>query len=204
MEGLLLGKELTDRQREVLDAIRRYIAEKGFPPSIRELGQMVGIQSLRGVTIHLDALQRKGWIERERTSRGIRLSRRAEAVAVPILEPVKAGADFFTTQNVEDYLFVPADMTNTGDKLFAIRVSGDNLIGDHVIDGDYVIVRRSDTANKGSIVALQIDNAAVVKRIDMDAKGPTLLSHNRDEQQDTLRGDNERVLGTVVALFRRI
>ena len=199
-----MGKELTDRQREVLDAIRRYIAEKGFPPSIRELGQMVGIQSLRGVTIHLDALQRKGWIERERTSRGIRLSRRAEAVAVPILEPVKAGADFFTTQNVEDYLFVPADMTNTGDKLFAIRVSGDNLIGDHVIDGDYVIVRRSDTANKGSIVALQIDNAAVVKRIDMDAKGPTLLSHNRDEQQDTLRGDNERVLGTVVALFRRI
>ena len=80
-----MAKELTARQREVLDAIRNYAWERGYPPSIRELGKLLGIKSLRGVTIHLDALQKKGWIERESTSRSIR-----------ILAPVPAGAGWRT------------------------------------------------------------------------------------------------------------
>ncbi len=214
-----MSKELTARQREVLETIREFAARKGYPPSIRELGKALGISSLRGVTIHLDALAKKGYIERESTSRSIRLLTahateqevpdasgsfltRSIGVTVPLLGAIAAGAPLLAVENVEGYVPVPAGMAAKAEELFALRVRGDSMIGACICDGDTIIVRSQPTADNGEIVAALIGDEATVKRLDKSSRPARLLPANPSYEPIVLAREDVRILGKVMGLVR--
>lgn len=199
--------KLTARQAEVLDAIRDYLIEKGYPPSIRELGKIVGIASLRGVTIHLDALERKGWIRRERTSRSIRILGPSPAGApparqIPLLGAIAAGAPLLAAENVESYITAPPETASASEEAFALRVRGDSMIGDGILDGDVIVVRSQDSADHGDIVAALIGDEATVKRLDLNSRPPRLTPSNPDYEPIEIDREDVRILGKVTGLLR--
>ncbi len=200
-------KELTTRQREVLDAILNFRAAKGFAPSIRELRPILGLGSLRGVTIHLKALERKGYIQRESTSRSIRVVGGGEGMdlftSVPLVGAIAAGLPLLAVENVESYVPIPREMAASSDELFALRVRGNSMTGDHIADGDVVVVRRQPTAEDGEIVAALIDDEATVKRLSKQRGRLQLIPSNPDYPPIEVQ-DSVRVLGKVVGLIRSI
>jgi len=204
-------KRLTARQREVLQAILDYRAEKGYAPSIRELGKMLGISSLRGVTVHLTALEKKGWIERESTSRSIRIlspipSRSTDTSSsriIPLLGTIAAGQPLLAVENIESYIPIPEDVASRSVELFALRVKGDSMIGDHILDGDTIIVESRPIAENGDIVAALIDDEATVKRLDTKSRPPRLLPSNPAYPPIEMIDARTRILGKVVGLIRK-
>lgn len=204
-------KKLTPRQREVLQAILDYRAEKGYAPSIRELGRMLGISSLRGVTVHLTALEKKGWIERESTSRSIRIlspipgnsTNTSTSRVIPLLGTIAAGQPLLAVENVESYIHIPEEVASHSVELFALRVKGDSMIGDHILDGDTIIVESRPTAENGDIVAALIDDEATVKRLDTKSRPPRLLPSNPIYPPIEIEGERIRILGKVVGLIRK-
>lgn len=201
-----MSKKLTARQREVLEAIREHISRKGFAPSIRELGKTLNIASLRGVTVHLDALAKKGFIERESTSRSIRLLIAQEnedsRVSVPLLGAIAAGAPLLAVENIESYIPVPARMVAHAKELFALTVRGDSMIGDGILDGDTIIVHRQPFAENGEIIAALIGDEATVKRLDSSRRPARLLASNPSYEPIELAREDVRVLGKVMGLVR--
>jgi repressor LexA len=207
-----MSKGLTARQREVLEAIREFAARKGYPPSIRELGRALGISSLRGVTIHLDALARKGFIERESTSRSIRVLSQSgdyasgqvsrSIVTVPLLGSIAAGVPLLAVENVESYVPIPAEMATNATEVFALRVRGDSMIGDAILDGDTIVVRGQPSAENGEIVAALIGDEATVKRLDKSSRPARLLASNPSYEPIELARDDVRILGKVMGLMR--
>ena len=135
--------ELTDRQKQVLDTLVEFRDEHGYPPSVRELMPLLGVSSLRGVTVHLDALKRKGWIERGRTSRSIRVIA-PKSIEIPLLDT----------------------LASRRDDVFTITVNGDSLVGEHILDGDTVIVRKGTDPQPGGLVVCTVGGTQVVKRLD--------------------------------------
>lgn len=203
-------KRLTARQREVLQAILDYRAEKGYAPSIRELGKMLGISSLRGVTVHLTALEKKGWIERESTSRSIRIlspipsnSADTSSRIIPLLGTIAAGAPLLAVENIESYIPIPEDLASRSVELFALRVKGNSMIGDHILDGDTIIVESRPIAENGDIVAALIDDEATVKRLDTSSYPPRLLPSNPAYPPIEMIDARTRILGKVVGLVRK-
>ena len=204
-----MGKDLTARQQQVLDTVRHYAWEKGYPPSIRELGKLLGIRSLRGVTIHLDALVRKGWIERESTSRSIRILSPASQgpmgmppVYVPVLGTIAAGIPLLAVENVESYVPVPPEIASKGRELFALQVKGDSMIGDHMLEGDTIVVRNQGRAEHGDVVAALIGDEATVKGLDLRSKPPRLVPANESYEPIELVEDDVKILGVVIGLIR--
>lgn len=204
-----MARQLTARQREVLDAIRGYIAEKGYAPSIRDLCEILGISSLRGVTSHLQAIEKKGWIKRESTSRSIRvLAPSPEAPAssrfrsIPLLGTIAAGIPLLAVENVESYVTAPAEVSERAENLFALRVKGDSMIEDHILDGDTIIVLAQNSAEHGDIVAALIGDEATVKRLDIHSHTPRLLPANPNYDPIELAREDARILGKVVGLLR--
>jgi repressor LexA len=202
-----MTKKLTARQREVLEFITNYIAEKGFPPSVREIGAALEISSLRGVTVHLDAIERKGWIKRERTSRGIQVlapmpGRRKGAESVPVLGTIAAGIPILAVENVESYVFIPEEMAGRSNNLFALRVRGDSMIGDAIAPGDLVIVRAQRSFSNGDLVAALLGDEATVKRARIDQSGVQLVASNPLYEPIVVDRDDSRIIGKVVGLIR--
>ena len=150
-----MAKGLTDRQQEVFNFIVGHIEDKGYPPTIREMQVGLNIGSLRGVTIHLDALGKKGFIERlsskdgPRTSRGIRILARLESRTkdeeaglrrLPLIGTIAAGTPLLANQNIEDIIAVPQQLLKTGGRdCFLLRVRGDSMTGAHILPGDLVL-----------------------------------------------------------------
>jgi len=202
-----MAKQLTARQRQMLDAIRDFILDKGYCPSIRELGPMLGISSLRGVTIHLEALERKGWITRENKSRSIRVLGPTPASpgrSVPLLGTISAGIPLLAVENVESHVTIPLTMALESDELFALRVRGDSMIDDHIVDGDVIVVRKQESAEHGQIVAALIGDEATVKRLDLNSQPPRLLPANPNYDAIALPAGESIVLGLVIGLLRSI
>lgn len=216
---------LTDRQKQVLSIIRSHLAEKGAPPTIRELREDLGLNSLRGVTIHLDALARKGFIERNRNARGIRIlkgggsrvrgdgkiisiSPEAEdltPVFLPVVGQIAAGAPLLAEQNIEERLAVDPRWV-PGPGCFAVRVHGESMINAGISDGDYVIVRPQPDAINGEIVAVLIEGEATVKRFFREKGRIRLQPENPAVEPIFLhpRDQSIRILGKVVGLFRKM
>lgn len=202
-----MGRKLTDRQREVLDFIISYVEDSGFPPSIREIGAALGISSLRGVTVHLDALERKGWIERESTSRSIRVLApttpgRKDAAMVPLIGTIAAGAPLLAVENVETYLAVPEEIVRKSSGLFALRVQGDSMTGDGILPGDLVIIRQQQSAESGELAAVLIGDEATVKRLRIDDEQVTLIPSNPAYPPIRVERDGAAIIGKVVGLVR--
>ncbi len=202
---------LTKRQQHVLDYLRGAIAANGYPPSIREMCRGLQIRSLRGVTLHLDALARKGHLVRSRTARSIRLlaedgHRTLQRVrAVPVLGRVAAGAPLLAEQQVEETLAVDERWVGAHGEVFALRIKGESMIDAGIHDGDYVLVRRQATADDGQIVVALIEEEATVKRL-VRQRDRVLLKpeHPRMRPIVVEPGAPLRILGKVVGVYRRI
>jgi repressor LexA len=169
-----MAKELTRRQREVLQFIVDYIRESEYPPTFREIGKALNITSTKGVTDHLEVLQKKGYIERSMNhSRAIRILKYPDAhpLAIPsgklpVVGRIAAGSPIFDEGNIEEFLDLDPSLFGRG-TVFALRVKGDSMIDAHICDGDLAIIRKQDKVENGEIAAVMvagIQEEATLKR----------------------------------------
>ena len=206
-----MSEELTDRQQAILDYLSASIRERGFPPTIREVMAHFGINSTQGVQRHLDALERKGYIERDSRARSIRLTYAAPEVAsgpsldivrmVPLLGQVAAGQPILATENVEDEVPIATDWLAVSQDYFLLRVRGESM-ADAIQPGDMVLVERQPRAERGEIVVAQIDDEATVKRY-YPEPGRVILRSDNPAYDDIIVTHDLTILGKVTALIRK-
>lgn len=204
-----MAKGLTTRQQEILDYIVVYIEKEGYPPSIREIGQKFEIGSLRGVTVHLDALEKKSYISRSNTPRSIKVVhpsyQPSDRVAmVPLIGSIAAGVPVLADEQVEDHLPVPRELLRGATDAFLLRVRGDSMIGDGILPRDLVIIRPQKTATQNELVAFMVEGEATVKRFHRDGGGRVMLvASNPAYDPIEVRPDmNSEVIGKVIGLLR--
>jgi repressor LexA len=222
---------LTWRQRKVLQVIRESVQKRGYPPSMREIGEAVGLTSTSSVSYQLSTLQRKGYLHRDvgrprtvevrlpghpavRPEPGRREDEAAdmpgsdiasqEAAYVPLIGRIAAGGPILAEQYVEDIFPLPRQLVGEGN-LFLLKVSGDSMINAAIADGDWVVVRQQEDAENGEIVAAMLDNAtpeATVKTFKRSDGHIWLIPHN--PAYTPILGDEATILGKVVAVLRRV
>src|ERR671919_928793 len=209
---------LTDRQRQTLNFIAETVAERGYPPSVREIGEALGLASSSTVHSHIQALQRKGFIRVDPTKpRAIELLydpdtdlplERAAARSVPLLGRIAAGAPIMAEEHVEEIYPMPADLVGDGN-VFMLEVNGDSMIEAGILDGDFVIVRQQPTAHSGEIVAAMMPSEygespeATVKTIRHRGSAVILEPANPTMKPFEAPPGTE-ILGRVVAVFRQL
>ena len=206
--------QLTDRQRQVLEMIDQSMRERGYPPSVREIGTAVGLTSPSTVHSHLLSLEKMGFLRRDPTKPRaieVRWDPNSDAVFerrpvrhVPLVGDVAAGTDVLAQENVEELLPVPADFTGDGD-LFMLRVRGDSMIEAGILDGDFVVAHAQPTANKGDIVVAGIPGEeATVKTYTRKAGKVVLQPANARLRPIELDADEVTIFGRVVTVLRRL
>jgi repressor LexA len=206
--------KLTDRQRGILDVIETCMRERGYPPSVREIGEAVGLTSPSTVHTHLATLQRLGFLKRDATkpraievrfdpSSGAAIERRPVR-HVPLIGDVAAGTDVLAQENVEELFPLPEDFTGAGE-LFMLRVRGMSMIEAGILDGDFVVCRTQTTANNGEIIVAGIPGEeATVKTYRRTGNTITLLPANAALEPMVFTPDEVSVFGTVVTVMRRL
>ena len=216
---------LTARQQKILDAIRTEIEQKGYPPSMRQIGDMVGLASLSSVTHQLGRLETMGYIRRDPKlpraievldENGVGIHGSASSslpelpnfevgdedlVPVPLVGRIAAGGPITAEQSVEDVLALPRQLGGSG-KLFMLKVKGDSMIDAAICDGDWVVVREQHTADNGDIVAALLDDEATVK-VFRQVDGHTWLMP-RNSNYEPIMGDRATVMGKVVSVLRSL
>jgi len=223
---------LTDRQRQILDFITKRIQEQGYPPTIREIGEEMGIKSTNGVNDHLKALERKGFLKREGLkSRALRpvhmpeevpeeprfsgnvvaavVPQNGAVVSVPVLGRVAAGSPILADENVESTVQVDSFFLGgaRGSKVFALRVSGESMIDVGIFDGDYIFVRKQLEARPQDIVVAMIDGEATVKRYVPKGDIIEFVAENKDMDPIVVRKRDFRstsIIGVVCGVYRRV
>lgn len=213
-----LDGTLTERQRLVLDTIRRSVDERGYPPTMREIGTIVGLQSPSSVKHQLTALERKGYLRRDPKRpraieivgtevRGPQLGNPEDAsdapapTFVPVVGRIAAGGPILAEQAVEDVFPLPRQLVGDGE-LFLLKVRGDSMIEAAICDGDWVVVRRQPVAENGEIVAALLDDEATVKTFQRRDGHVWLMPAN--EAYSPIDGDAAQVLGRVVSVLRSL
>jgi repressor LexA len=219
---------LTWRQRKVLQVIRDSVQKRGYPPSMREIGEAVGLTSTSSVSYQLSTLQRKGYLHRdvgrprtvevrlpghpavrpepskeedtERVRDGLDIASQ-EATYVPLVGRVAAGIPILAEEQVEDVFPLPRQLVGEG-TLFLLNVAGDSMINAAIADGDWVVVRQQEDAENGEIVAAMIDGEATVKTLKRSDGHVWLMPHN--PAYTPILGDDAAILGKVVAVLRRV
>ncbi len=213
---------LTHRQQEIYDFVVRHADEHGYPPTVREIGEAVGLASPSTVHAHLANLERAGMLRRDPTKpRALVLTARARPAApppahagagderaprLPLVGQIAAGGPLLAEQNIEDYLGVPEPLSRGGDE-FLLRVKGDSMVEAGILDGDYVVVRRQDTARNGDIVVAlaggdESADEATVKRFFREAGRVRLQPEN--SALEPLYPEYVKILGKVIGVFRSV
>jgi repressor LexA len=201
-----LNAELTDRQAKILDYIRHVTRIRNYPPSVREIGEAVGLSSSSTVHNHLNQLERRGLIRRDPSkSRTVQLvadeevdTKRRGALAVPVVGNVAAGVPITAEQNVEDHLVVSGDVAQEG--WFFLRVRGDSMINAGILDGDLVLVRLRPEAPDGTIVVALVDDEATVKRLHRGNGEIRLVAENPD--YEPIVANHATLVGAVRGVVR--
>ncbi|WP_124727400.1 transcriptional repressor LexA [Staphylospora marina] len=202
--------KLSPRQRMILDYIIKVVNEKGYPPSVREIGEAVGLASSSTVHGHLSRLEKKGYIRRDPTKpraiellvdRGEQVDR--EFVKVPLVGKVTAGEPITAVENIEDYYPLPRRMIGDDQTVFLLSVQGDSMVNAGILDGDYVVVRQQPTAENGDIVvAMTPDGEATIKRFFREKDHVRLQPEN--DRLEPIRLKEVAVLGKVISLIREV
>ncbi len=206
---------LTPRQRLVLETIESAVYTNGYPPSMREIGRAAGLASLSSVAHQLSQLERLGYLRRDpKRPRAIEIVNPAEEAAapvpdagsantamVPVLGRIAAGGPITAEEAVDDVFALPTQVVGSGD-LFLLQVSGDSMIDAAICDGDWVVVRRQNTAENGEIVTALLDDEATVKVLKRSEGKQWLLPRN--PLYDPIDGDHATIMGIVVAVIRRV
>jgi repressor LexA len=214
MRGAVTETELTGKRREILDFIASQIRERGYPPSVREIGEAVGLTSSSTVHTHLTTLQRQGFLRRDPTKpraievrydavSGVAIERRPTR-HIPLVGEVAAGTDVLAHENIEELLPLPEDFTGDG-QLFMLKVRGDSMIDAGILDGDYVVVRQQETAEKGEIVVAGIPGEeATVKTYSRRGDKVVLLPSNERLEPMVFDPSEVEIFGRVVTVLRRL
>lgn len=207
----MASRELTTRRKEILDFITATIRQRGYPPTVREIGDAVGLRSSSTVHFHLNVLQKAGLIERDASLTRALRPRNADADRptppsrgvryAPLLGRVAAGEPIFAAENIEDTLMLPAELFPDGE-LFMLQVKGDSMIEDGILDGDLVVVQRQQTANNGDIVVALLGDEATVKRFYRHDDDIELRPANSAMQPIITR--HVTVLGRVRGVIRKV
>ncbi len=208
---------LTDRQREIWEFLVRYVEAHGYPPTVREIGQEVGLASPSTVHAHLANLERAGMLRRDPTKpRALELlgphrrepapQREPDVHRLPLVGQIAAGGPLLAEQNVEDYLAVPEPLARGGEE-FLLRVKGDSMVNAGILDGDFVVVRRQSEAQNGEIVAAlcgedESADEATVKRFFRENGGVRLQPEN--DALEPMYPAHVQVLGKVIGVFRML
>ncbi|MBY0289990.1 MAG: transcriptional repressor LexA [Mycobacteriaceae bacterium] len=214
-----LDTGLTERQRTILDVIRASVTSRGYPPSIREIGDAVGLTSTSSVAHQLRTLERKGYLRRD-PNRPRAVDVRGsdsgppvvatdvagsdalpEPTFVPVLGRIAAGGPILAEEAVEDVFPLPRELVGEG-SLFLLKVVGDSMVDAAICDGDWVVVRQQNVADNGDIVAAMIDGEATVKTFKRTRGQVWLMPHN--PAFDPIPGNDAAVLGKVVTVIRKI
>lgn len=211
-----MGEKLTKRQQAVLDNIEKHIREKGYGPTVREVGQDLGLLSPSTVHVHLKALEEKGYITRDPLkSRSIALTYSVDTpltnvlgedpykdvVEVPLVGNVAAGEPLLAEENITDTYKLPIDIVGESPS-FMLSVRGNSMIDIGINDGDYVVVKQQPVATNGDIVVAIVEDGATVKRFYKEKNRIRLQPEN--SEMDPIYVDNCMIAGTVVAVFRRL
>ncbi|WP_431711583.1 transcriptional repressor LexA [Glutamicibacter uratoxydans] len=228
------ARSLTIRQKKILETIQRAIGNNGYPPSMREIGDAVGLASLSSVTHQLGQLEKLGYIRKDprrprameillplqlndeaeaaekvparavepvEENKVIELSSSADTTMVPLVGRIAAGGPILAEQSVEDVFSLPRQLVGHGE-LFMLRVSGDSMVDAAICDGDWVVVRRQQTAENGDIVAALLDEEATVKTFRQRDGHTWLLPQN--SRYEPILGDNATIMGKVVSVMRSL
>jgi repressor LexA len=197
---------MTKRQQEVLEYIRDFQTKHGFPPSQREIAQHFDI-TVRAVFDHLKALERKGAIKRfAGSSRGIQMTDQVSAKLkqlrrVPVVGRIAAGKPILAEENVEDELVIDNVHFSNG-SYFVVRVQGDSMIEEHILDGDMAIIKQQAQVEQGEIAAVEVDGEVTLKKLFRTSRGIELRPANKDYQPLILTSGEVRVLGKYCGLIR--
>ncbi len=205
---------LSDKQREILACINEAITRTGYPPSLREIGDSVGLSSISSVSHQLTQLELRGFIRRDpNLNRAIEILveldsnpdavrvREDDIVHVPLVGRIAAGIPITAEQNVDDMFALPRQMVGQGN-VFMLKVQGDSMIDAAICDGDYVVVREQKTAENGDIVAAMLDHEATVKVFKQRDGNTWLLPRN--SAYEPIDGTYAEVMGKVVAVIRSV
>ncbi|HEY2901675.1 MAG TPA: transcriptional repressor LexA [Polyangia bacterium] len=214
---------LTDRQQEILDFISQSIVERGYPPTLREIGTHFGIRSTNGVNDHLRALEKKGYLQREDLkSRALRpvsmggqpsLSTRErddardDIVEVPLVGRVAAGVPLLAVENVQDTVQVDRFFIGQTREVFALRVKGESMIEDGIFDGDFIFVRKQLQANRGDTVVAMINDEATVKRYYPEGDTIRFQPANASMQPILVKKREFKsinIIGVVIGVYRKM
>jgi repressor LexA len=214
-------EELTERQKQVYEFIQERIVAWGYPPTVREIGEHLGIRSTNGVADHLKALKKKGYLVsqgmKSRTLTPLKnegatvvstlVGRGSQGIAVPILGRVAAGEPILAEEHAQGSVVVDSMLLGDGRKVFALKVVGESMIDDGIFDGDYIFVKKRDSADPGDIVVVIIENEATVKRFypegdrvrlqPANARMQPIYVHKKDFK-------NVQIIGIVVGVYRKV
>lgn len=216
--------EITDRQKEILTFIQRTTEERGFPPTIREIGEEMDIRSTNGVNDHLKALERKGYLTRgEQQSRSLVPTKRARMILglgakksmndanmieIPVLGKVAAGAPILAQENVEDTVRIDSFLLGgNGKEVFALRVKGSSMIEAGIHDGDFIFVKKAPSATPGEIVVALIEDEATVKSYHPEGDRIRFQPHNKTMEPIYVNKSDFKqtmILGRVVGVYRKM
>jgi repressor LexA len=206
---------LTPRQHRVLEVIRESVERRGYPPSMREIGEAVGLTSTSSVAHQLTTLERKGFLRRDpNRPRAVEVKSpatpddvtgegddRPVPAYVPVVGRIAAGGPILAEQMVEDVFPLPRQLVGDGE-LFLLQVKGDSMVDAAITDGDWVVVRRQQNAEPGDIVAALLDDEATVKTFSRKNGHVWLLPHN--PEYSPIDGEHATILGRVTAVLRRV
>lgn len=221
---------LSDRQRRILEVIRDAVVLRGYPPSIREIGDAAGLQSTSSVAYQLKELEKKGFLRRDpnkpravdvrhlpgpeitsgpgrRPSVGTGLAGSGAPVGsgatsyIPVVGNIAAGSPILADQHVDEYLPMPAEIVGEGE-LHMLKVIGESMIDAGILDGDWVVVRSQPVAEQGEFVAALIDGEATVKEFHRDSTGVWLVPHN--DTYEPIPGEKAEIMGKVVSVMRKL
>ena len=197
-------EDVKDRQSEIFEFLKTYTENKGYPPSVREICEAVGLKSTSSVHGHLKKLEEKGLIKRDPTKpRALEimdLNNKKEMVNIPILGKVTAGVPILATENIEDTFPLPLDYIKHDKELFMLNVSGDSMINAGIFSGDLAIIEKCQTASNGDIVVALIENEATLKRFFRE-KNHIRLQPENDTMEPIIVNDCS-ILGKLVGIFR--
>lgn len=223
--------ELSDRQRRILEVIRDAVVLRGYPPSIREIGDAAGLQSTSSVAYQLKQLEKKGFLRRDankpravdvrtlpttdmatkpgrRSSAAIAAAKQTDAPAdasptnfIPVVGQIAAGSPILAEQDVEEYYPLPSDIVGDGE-LFMLKVVGHSMKDAGILDGDWVVVRSQPVAEQGEFVAALIEGEATAKEFHTDSTGVWLLPHNDDFAP--IPAEHAEIMGKIVSVLRKL
>ena len=202
--------DLSQRQSDILDYIKACVTQKGYPPSIREICDAVGLSSPSTVYMHLNSLAQKGYLLRDaQTPRAITIldkawenqTKKAELVSVPIVGRISAGLPTLAEENIEDYFSLPANFMSTNSPVFMLRVNGESMINVGINDGDMLIVEQACTAQNGEIAVVLIDSEATVKTFYKEKSRYRLQPEN--SSMAPIYVDHCEIIGKPIGLIRR-